>query len=129
MTIHIEKLEIVAIIGILDFERVQTQRVIVDLTLDYNYSEKIFISYVEIISIIETMIIDKKYKLLEDALNDIQEKIFENYPQISRLNLKISKPDIIKNAIVALSIECLRENSVTETLKNCIKHTETNTNI
>jgi dihydroneopterin aldolase len=129
MTIHIEKLEIIAIIGILDFERVQPQQVVVDLTLDYHYSENNFISYVEIISIIETMIIDKKYTLLEEALNDIKEKIFENYPQISRLNLKISKPNIIKNANVALSIECLSNNSATKTLKNCIKHTETNTNI
>ena len=110
MTIHIEELEIVAIIGILHFERVQTQRVIVDVTLDYHYSENQFISYVEIISIIETMIIDKEYRLLEDALSDIQKKILKNYSQISRLNIKISKPDIIKNANVALSLEWLKEN-------------------
>ena len=109
MTIHIEELEIVAIIGILDFERVHTQRVVVDATVDYDYSENQFISYVEIISIIETMIIDRKYKLLEDALIEIKDKILKIYPQISRLNLKISKPDIIKNANVALSINYLRE--------------------
>ena len=110
MTIHIEKLEIIAIIGILNFERVNPQRIIVDTTIDYNYSENQFISYVEIISIIETMIIDRKYKLLEDALSDIKQKIVKRHPQISRLNLRISKPDIIKNANVGLSLEWLREN-------------------
>ena len=111
MTIHIESLEIVAIIGILEFERVNTQRVVVDVTLDYHYNENHFISYVEIINIIETMIIGQKYKLLEEALTDIQKKILEIYPQISRLYLKISKPNIIKNANVALSTECLSSNS------------------
>jgi len=105
MTIHIEKLEIVAIIGILDFERINKQKIIVDARIDYYYQENQFINYAEVISIIETMIISKKYKLLEDALNDITKKIIEHYSQIIKLNLKISKPNIIKNARVALSLE------------------------
>ena len=110
MTVHIEKLEISAIIGILDFERIKTQTVIVDVRIDYGYKENQFINYVEVISIIETMIISKKYQLLEDALNDIQQKIVKRYSQIIKLNLKISKPDIIKNATVALSLEYFSEN-------------------
>ena len=109
MTIHIEELEIIAIIGILNFERIKTQPIMVDATIEYDYSENQFISYVEIINIIETMIINKKYMLLEDALSDIKLKILERYSQISRLNLKISKPNIIKNANVGVSIEWLRE--------------------
>ncbi len=104
MTIHIEKLDILAIIGILDFERKTPQRVVFDVLIDYSYREKQFINYVEIISIIETMIIDKKYLLLEDALLDIRDMLLDKYPQIINLNLKISKPDIIDNAIVALSL-------------------------
>ncbi len=104
MTIHIEKLDILAIIGILDFERKRPQRVVVDVLIDYSYRDKQFINYVEIISIIETMIIDKKYLLLEDALLDIRDMLLDKYPQIINLNLKISKPDIIDNAIVALSL-------------------------
>jgi dihydroneopterin aldolase len=111
MTIHIEKLKIIGIIGILDFERINPQRIVVDATVDYNYTEDQFINYVELISIIETMIIDKKYKLLENALNDIQQKIIEKYSQITSLKLKISKPDIIKNTKVGLSLEWLRVNS------------------
>jgi len=105
MTIHIEELEIVAILGILDFERIKKQRIIVDTHIDYYYKENQFINYAEVISMIETMIISNKYKLLEDALNDISKKILEHYPQIIKLKLKISKPDIIKNARVALSLE------------------------
>jgi len=110
MTIHIEKLEISAIIGILDFERIKTQTILVDARINYVYKENQFINYAEVISIIETMIISKEYQLLEDALSDIQQKIVERYSQINKLHLKISKPDIIKNANVALSVEYFREN-------------------
>jgi len=109
MTIHIEKLELSAIIGILDFERINKQKVLVDATIDYDYSEHQFISYVDIISIIETMIIGNKYQLLEEALQDIHQTVTEHYSQISRFKLKISKPHIIENANVALSLEYLRQ--------------------
>ena len=79
MTIHIEKLEILAIIGILDFERIKTQTILVDARIDYAYKENQFINYAEVISIIETMIVSKKYQLLEDALSDIQQKILKRY--------------------------------------------------
>jgi dihydroneopterin aldolase len=110
MTIHIEKLKISAIIGILDFERIKTQTVIVDARIEYEYQENQFINYAEVISIIETMIISKEYQLLEDALSDIQQKIVRRYSQINKLHLKISKPNIIKNATVALTVEYFREN-------------------
>ena len=110
MTIHIEELEISAIIGILDFERITTQTVIVDAHIDYYYKENQFINYAEVISIIETMIVSKQYQLLEDALSDIQQKIVQRYSQIIKLNLKISKPNIIKNATVALSLEYFSKN-------------------
>ena len=110
MTIHIEKLEILAIIGILDFERITPQRVVIDAHIDYYYEENQFINYAEVISIIEAMIISKKYQLLEDALNDIQQKILQRYSQILKLTIKISKPDIIKNATVALSVEYFSKN-------------------
>ena len=109
-TIHIENLEISAIIGILDFERIQTQKVIVDATIIYFYKEQNFINYAEVIELIELSIIKEKYALLEDALKDIQEKIHLKYKQIIELNLKISKPDIIKNANVALSSKWLSKN-------------------
>ena len=105
MTIHIEELTIDTIIGILDFERTSKQKVIVETKINYNYTEDIFIDYTTVIHIIENLLKIEKYRLLEDALNDIGTKIIEDFPQISTLYLKISKPDIITNASVALSKE------------------------
>ena len=105
MTIHIEELTIDTIIGILDFERNSKQKVIIETKINYNHTENQFINYVLIIKDIEKCLYEKEYKLLEDALNDISKVLFENYAQIVSLYLKISKPDIIKNATVSLSKE------------------------
>lgn len=109
MTIHIEKLTFECIIGILDFERINAQKVIVDLQIDYNYAEDYFINYAEVINLIESNMIEKQYKLLETALNALETALLSNYPKIDTLTLKISKPNIINNANVALSKSFSRE--------------------
>ncbi|NOZ90849.1 MAG: dihydroneopterin aldolase [Epsilonproteobacteria bacterium] len=103
MTIHIEELTIDTIIGILDFERTSKQTVIVETKINYNYTENSFIDYSIVINMIENLLIQREYKLLEDAIEEIGETILRDYPQVVSLYLKISKPDIIKNARVALS--------------------------
>ena len=42
MTIHIEALSFDVIIGLLDFERVTPQRVIIDIEASYSYSDDDF---------------------------------------------------------------------------------------
>jgi dihydroneopterin aldolase len=103
MTIHIEKLTFECIIGILDFERIRVQKVIVDLKIDYTYTNDFFINYADVIKLIEKDMIEKKYKLLETALNELEQKLLSTYPKIENFNLKISKPNIIDNANIALS--------------------------
>ena len=104
MTIHIEDLTFSTIIGILDFERTTPQKIIVNATIDYCYKENHFINYAEVISIIEKEVVKKKYKLLEDALTDIGNILLKQYPQIENIYLKITKPNIIANAKVSLSL-------------------------
>ncbi len=103
MTIHIESLQIDAIIGMLDFEREREQRVSIDLEAVYTYNQKSFINYADLAEMIEKRIREERYLLLEEALLDLKEKISEAYPAIETLKLKISKPDILKNCSVALS--------------------------
>ena len=105
MTIHIEELTMDTIIGILDFERNYKQKVIIETKINYNYTENKFINYALVIKDIEKCMHEKKYELVEDALSDISVVLFKNYSQIRKLYLKISKPDIIKNATVSVSCE------------------------
>ncbi len=103
MTIHIEELTLECIIGILDFERIQVQKIIIDLDIEYLYRDDTFINYVDVITLIQTDMIQNKYELLENALNQVEKKLINTYPMIKSLTLKITKPNIISHAKVALS--------------------------
>ena len=103
MRIEIENLTFKCIIGILDFERVNEQRVVVNATIDYNYSEDNFIDYVKVADIIKENLKKSKFKLLEDALLDTKDKITNEFKNIDTLYLKITKPDILKDCTVSLS--------------------------
>ena len=103
MTIEIENLSFKAIIGLLDFERVKKQRVVVNLKASYLYEDGEFINYVDICKIIKKTIKKEKFELLEDAIGSIESKIISKYPNIEHLYIKISKPDILKDCTVSLS--------------------------
>ena len=102
MKIEINDLTFKCIIGILDFERVKKQRVIINISFEYKYSKDYFIDYSEVSSLVKTIMKKKKFLLLEDALLIIQSKLEKTY-QITKLKIKISKPDILKDCIVSLS--------------------------
>ena len=103
MHIFIEALTLDVIIGLLDVEREHTQRVIIDMEAEYPYADTIFIDYASIVLIIETLLKEKRYELLEEALLGLKHAIITAYPQIKLLKLKIAKPDILPQCTVALS--------------------------
>ena len=103
MHIHIDKLTFETIIGLLDFERDRPQKVIVDLEASYDYDNENFINYADIVSHIQNELKEKKYKLLEEALLGLKERLHNHYHQLKTLNIKISKPDILPDCNVALS--------------------------
>jgi len=103
MTIHIEALEFDVIIGLLDFERDRPQRVIIDLETSYEYSDRNFINYADMVFLIQKELKEKRYALLEEALLGLKERLYTAYPQLKTLQLKIAKPDILEECSVALS--------------------------
>ena len=102
MTIEIEDLRFKCIIGLLDFERHTPQEVIINVNLDYDYTDE-FINYAEIAKLIEENLQENKYELLEDALENLFNLISQNFPLIKKLHLKITKPDILPNCHVSVS--------------------------
>lgn len=102
MTIHIEDLRFKCIIGLLEIERHNPQEVIINLELDYDYTD-IFINYAELVSLIESQLQEKKYELIETALNELFSLIVTTHPSTKRLFIKISKPDILPNCRVSVS--------------------------
>ena len=73
MTIHIEDLKFQCIIGILHFERVEAQDVIVNITIDYEYIDD-FINYADVADLVKTSMKNNKFSLIEDALSFLQKK-------------------------------------------------------
>ena len=102
MKILIEKLSFDCIIGILDFERVTTQKVVIDLSFKYDYKNKdSFIDYSEVSKNLEKIMKREKFELLEEAIIYLEKYLIKEY-KIKKLKLKISKPNILANCIVSL---------------------------
>ena len=102
MRIHIEELEFQAIIGILDFERTTPQDLIVNLTIDYNYSDE-FINYAHVSESIKEHMTKSKFLLIEEALSSLSENLKKEFPLIKSLTLKITKPSILPDCKVCVS--------------------------
>jgi len=102
MKIEISDLTFKCIVGILDFERIKKQRVIINISFEYDFSKDLFIDYSEISNLIKSTMKKEKFLLLEDAILHL-ENLLNNSYQISNLYIKISKPNILKNCIVSLS--------------------------
>jgi len=102
MTIHIEDLKFKCIIGLLDFERHNPQEVLINLRLEYDYTDT-FINYADLATLIQTNLQEKKYELLETALNELFNLIVQNFPLTEELQIKITKPNILHNCRVSVS--------------------------
>ena len=103
MKIKIEDLKFYTIIGILDFERIKEQKVIIEIEIDYKYMNQDIIDYSEIVNFIEADMKNSKYFLIEEALQSIIFKIKNKFQNINSIYVKISKPDILDNCIVSVS--------------------------
>jgi len=101
MKIYIEDLSFQAILGILDFERVTPQDIVINLTIDYDYKDE-FINYADVVDIIKSDMIEHKFLLIEDALKYFSKKLKDKFSAIDSINLKISKPSILEDCIVSV---------------------------
>ena len=102
MKIKISKLTFKCIIGLLDFERITKQKVIINISFEYEFKENNFIDYAQVSNLIKKIMKKKKFELLETAITHLEQKL-NNLYNIHNLKIKITKPDILKDCIVSLS--------------------------
>jgi len=100
--IAIKELEFEAIIGILEFERKAPQRVKIECFIGY-HDKKEYIDYAKVVEDIKSIMIEKKFLLIEDALDELIEILSQKYPQMKSIKLTISKPDIISECEVSVT--------------------------
>jgi len=103
MTIRIENLRFLAIIGVLERERREEQEVVVDLEAEYRYRKGGYLDYALIAEEIVSHIRERRYELLEEALLGIEELLAGRHPELISMSCRITKPHILPNAQVSVS--------------------------
>ncbi|WRA01708.1 dihydroneopterin aldolase [Helicobacter pylori] len=111
--VHIHNFVFETILGILEFERLKPQKISVDLDLFYTeLPNKAYLDYMEIQELIQKMMQEKQYLLIEDALKDLSHVLKTRYSEISELYLKISKLEISPNSQVGASVKIRYETNL-----------------
>ncbi|MGL2449590.1 dihydroneopterin aldolase [Helicobacter pylori] len=111
--VHVHNLVFETILGILEFERLKPQKISVDLDLFYTQlPSKAYLDYMEIQELIQKMMQEKQYFLIEDALKDLSHVLKTHYSEISELYLKISKLEISPNSQVGASVKIRYESNL-----------------
>ncbi|WRC12046.1 FolB domain-containing protein [Helicobacter pylori] len=111
--VHVYNFVFETILGILEFERLKPQKISVDLDLFYTQlPNKTYLDYMEIQELIQKMMQEKQYLLIEDALKDLIHVLKTRYSGISELYLKISKLEISPNSQVGASVKICYENNL-----------------
>ncbi len=103
LKVNIENLTFDCIIGILESERKNEQKVVVNLSFQYLFDAetKEFIDYSKVALLIEKCMKEEKFLLIEDAILFLKKKLGSEYP-MKNLWIKISKPNIMPNCVVSV---------------------------
>jgi dihydroneopterin aldolase len=103
LKVNIENLTFDCIIGILESERGNEQKVVINLSFQYLFDDttKEFIDYSKVALLIEKSMKEEKFLLIEDAILFLRKKLSSEYP-MQNLWIKIAKPDIMPNCIVSV---------------------------
>lgn len=111
-SILVQDLQITMSIGVHDFEKETPQRVLISLELeiDENANPKSdhideVISYADIVEDIKALAASKHYELVETFAHDIASACLNSGPQAQRVSVEVSKPDILDEANVGVTIK------------------------
>lgn len=101
MQSHIKiNLEFKCIIGLLDFERIQEQTILIELEA----KSKKFLDYAKLCAHIEKIYKKKKFKTIEKSLKYVCKNIKKYHKKLTFITITCYKPDIIKNAKVGATL-------------------------
>jgi dihydroneopterin aldolase len=103
--IHIEGLEVFALIGVYDWEREHQQRLLVDVELSADLSLAAqtdnvdnTLNYAQIAQGISDFASKSQFKLIEALASHMVDWLLHSFPMLKIVRLKLSKPDILANA-------------------------------
>ena len=104
-TISLVDLEIICIIGIHPHERVQEQKLFIDINLDVDFEDSIIsddindtIDYTLIAELATQLAILKKYQLIESFCHDLNNLFLDTFTIIQQSKITVKKPNAIPKA-------------------------------
>ena len=104
-TISLVDLEIICIIGIHPYERVQEQKLFVDIILDVDFEDSIIsddindtIDYTLIAELATQLAILKKYQLIESFCSDLNNLLLDKFKIIQKSKITVKKPNALPKA-------------------------------
>ena len=104
-TISLVDLEITCIIGILPYERVKEQNILLDIDLDVDFGDSTYtddinetIDYTIIAEMATQLAITKKYKLIESLCSDLNNLFLDTYKIIQQSIITVKKPNALPKA-------------------------------
>ena len=102
-SINIKDLTLEVIIGVLEDERKNRQKIILNATIEYDMDEH-FLDYTQVVEAIVNLLEYKMYDTLENALEGICKALKLDFPEIKSIKMGISKPTVYKNCLVGVEI-------------------------
>lgn len=107
-TIFLKDLKILCIVGIHPKERDFKQALFLDIEIDYDFSAaadsenvRDTLDYSELADVVDQLIVNRKYQLIETAAEETCQVIFRKWPQVQRCKVKIKKPAAVPQATYA----------------------------
>ena len=104
MTVIIQNLTFETIIGLLPHEREIPQRVVIDAEFDINENTMV-LDYASVSEDIKRLFTCKGFETVEESLTLTLSHLKSKYPFITRIKMKIIKPDILCDCEVGAALE------------------------
>jgi len=92
-----------SVIGLYESERETPQEVELDITFDYDYESGKLIDYMDVIELAKSVVINKKFFILEEAIDVLNEEIRRAFPSITSLQIAICKPAVTQECKIKVS--------------------------
>ncbi len=102
--VSIQALSFDAVIGILEHERQKAQALIINCDFAYEYKSD-FINYAIVADLIEKIMKKEAFFLLEEALEYLIQVLHKKFPEIKKIKLEITKPNILEHAKVSVTLK------------------------